>query len=342
MALVLRRVPVLLNGNVELRKKINDEKVMIKSRICDLIGIQYPIFQGGMAWISDAVLASAVSEAGGLGIISAMNANAEYVREEIRKCKSMTNKPFGVNIMLMSPFVDEVAKVVVEEKVAVVTTGAGMPSKYMSDWKAANIKVIPVVGSVAFAIRMERMGADAVVAEGSESGGHVGETNTMALVPQVCDAVKIPVLAAGGIADGRGVAAALMLGADGVQCGTCFLVANECKVHENYKKKIISASDCETIITGRRMGHPVRSLKTRFSRKFAEMEKDASNTDEQILAFGSGSLRKAVVDGDLEGGSFMAGQIAGMVKEERPAGVIVETMMKDAESILKTCTNRLK
>lgn len=315
---------------------------MIKSKICDLVGIKYPIFQGGMAWISDANLAAAVSEAGGLGIISAMNANAEYVREEIRKCKELTKKPFGVNIMLMSPFADDVAKVVVEEKVAVVTTGAGMPSKYMPEWKAAGIKVIPVVGSVAFAIRLERIGADAIIAEGSESGGHVGETNTMALVPQVVDAVKVPVLAAGGIADGRGMAAAFMLGAEGVQCGTCFLVADECKVHENYKKKIISASDCDTIVTGRRLGHPVRSLKTRFSRQFAEMEKDTSNTDEQIMAFGSGSLRKAVVDGNIEEGSFMAGQIAGMIRENQPAAAIVNKMVSEAEGLLGNINNRLQ
>jgi enoyl-[acyl-carrier protein] reductase II len=315
---------------------------MIKSKICDLVGIKYPIFQGGMAWISDANLAAAVSEAGGLGIISAMNANAEYVREEIRKCKELTKKPFGVNIMLMSPFADDVAKVVVEEKVAVVTTGAGMPSKYMPEWKAAGIKVIPVVGSVAFAIRLERIGADAIIAEGSESGGHVGETNTMALVPQVVDAVKVPVLAAGGIADGRGMAAAFMLGAEGVQCGTCFLVADECKVHENYKKKIISASDCDTIVTGRRLGHPVRSLKTRFSRQFAEMEKDSSNTDEQIMAFGSGSLRKAVVDGNIEEGSFMAGQIAGMIRENQPAAAIVNKMVSEAEGLLGNINNRLQ
>ena len=309
---------------------------MIKSKICDLVGIKYPIFQGGMAWISDANLAAAVSEAGGLGIISAMNANAEYVREEIRKCKELTKKPFGVNIMLMSPFADDVAKVVVEEKVAVVTTGAGMPSKYMPEWKAAGIKVIPVVGSVAFAIRLERIGADAIIAEGSESGGHVGETNTMALVPQVVDAVKVPVLAAGGMA------AAFMLGAEGVQCGTCFLVADECKVHENYKKKIISASDCDTIVTGRRLGHPVRSLKTRFSRQFAEMEKDSSNTDEQIMAFGSGSLRKAVVDGNIEEGSFMAGQIAGMIRENQPAAAIVNKMVSEAEGLLGNINNRLQ
>ncbi len=314
---------------------------MIKSRICDLIGIKYPIFQGGMAWISDAKLASAVSEAGGLGIISAMNANADIVREEIRKCKQLTKKPFGVNIMLQSPFAAEVAKVVAEEKVAVVTTGAGNPAPFVPDWKAAGIIVIPVVASTAFAIRFERMGVDAVVAEGAESGGHVGEINTMALVPQVVDAVKIPVLAAGGIADGRGVAAAFMFGAEGVQCGTCFLVADECRAHENYKKKIIAASDAETIVTGKTLGHPVRSLKTPFSRTFDKMEKDPNVTSEQIMAFGTGSLRKAVLDGNVEEGSFMSGEIAGMVKKQAPAREIVETMMSEAESIMKAAPNRI-
>ncbi len=315
---------------------------MISSKICDLIGIKYPIFQGGMAWISDAKLASAVSEAGGLGIISAMNANAEYVREEIRACKKLTNKPFGVNIMLQSPFADEVAKVVVEEGVAVVTTGAGSPSKYMKEWLDAGIKVVPVVASAAFAVLMERVGASAVVAEGCESGGHIGELNTMALVPQVCDAVKIPVLAAVGIGDGRGLAAALMLGAEGVQCGTCFLVADECKVCQTYKEKIISASDTGTIVTGKRFGHPVRSLKTPFSKKFADMEKDVNIPDEEILEFGAGSLKKAVVDGDLKGGSFMAGQIAGLVKEQRPAQAIVESMVNEAEALLSKASNRTK
>ncbi len=314
---------------------------MIKSRICDLIGIKYPIFQGGMAWISDAKLASAVSEAGGLGIISAMNANADIVREEIRKCKQLTKKPFGVNIMLQSPFAAEVAKVVAEEKVAVVTTGAGNPAPFVPDWKAAGIIVIPVVASTAFAIRFERMGVDAVVAEGAESGGHVGEINTMALVPQVVDAVKIPVLAAGGIADGRGVAAAFMFGAEGVQCGTCFLVADECRAHENYKKKIIAASDAETIVTGKTLGHPVRSLKTPFSRTFDKMEKDPNVTSEQIMAFGTGSLRKAVLDGNVEEGSFMSGEIAGMVKKQAPAREIVETMMSEAECIMKAAPNRI-
>lgn len=306
-----------------------------------MIGIKYPIFQGGMAWISDAKLAAAVSEAGGLGIISAMNANADIVREEIRKCKQLTNKPFGVNIMLQSPFAAEVAKVVVEEKVAVVTTGAGNPAPFVPDWKAAGIIVVPVVASTAFAIRFERMGVDAVVAEGAESGGHVGEINTMALVPQVVDAVKIPVLAAGGIADGRGVAAAFMFGAEGVQCGTCFLVADECRAHENYKKKIIAASDADTIVTGKTLGHPVRSLKTPFSRTFDKMEKDPNVTSEQIMAFGTGSLRKAVLDGNVEEGSFMSGEIAGMVKKQAPAREIIETMMSEAENIMKAAPNRI-
>lgn len=294
-----------------------------------------------MAWISDAKLAAAVSEAGGLGIISAMNANADIVREEIRKCKQLTNKPFGVNIMLQSPFAAEVAKVVVEEKVAVVTTGAGNPAPFVPDWKAAGIIVVPVVASTAFAIRFERMGVDAVVAEGAESGGHVGEINTMALVPQVVDAVKIPVLAAGGIADGRGVAAAFMFGAEGVQCGTCFLVADECRAHENYKKKIIAASDADTIVTGKTLGHPVRSLKTPFSRTFDKMEKDPNVTSEQIMAFGTGSLRKAVLDGNVEEGSFMSGEIAGMVKKQAPAREIIETMMSEAENIMKAAPNRI-
>lgn len=329
----------LINKEIEItfQNTIN----MIKSKICDLIGIKYPIFQGGMAWISDAKLAAAVSEAGGLGIISAMNANAEYLRTEIRKCKELTKKNFGVNIMLMSPFADEVAKVVVEEKVPVVTTGAGMPTKYIKDWLEAGIKVVPVVASVAVAIRVARMGASAVIAEGCESGGHVGEMNTMALVPQVCSAVDIPVIAAGGIADGRGVAASFMLGAEGVQCGTCFLVADECNVHENYKNKIISAGDTDTIVTGKRLGHPVRSLKTPFSRKFAAMEKENTTTDEQIMAFGAGSLRKAAVDGNITEGSFMAGQSAGMVKEILPAKEIINKMMTEAEDLLKNAQNRI-
>ncbi|MDD2594958.1 MAG: enoyl-[acyl-carrier-protein] reductase FabK [Bacteroidales bacterium] len=308
---------------------------MIKSRICDLLNIKYPIFQGGMAWVSESTLASAVSQAGGLGIISSINAGADVVRDEIRKCKSSTNKPFGVNVMLMSPIADQIAQMVIEEKVPVVTTGAGMPTKYMKEWLEAGIKVIPVVASTAIAIRMERMGACAVVAEGGESGGHIGEMNTMALVPQVCDAVQIPVIAAGGIADGRGLAAALMLGAEGVQCGTRFLSAEECQIHEIYKKKILAAGDTDTIVTGKSLGHPVRSLKTPFSRKFAEMEKDPAQTSESIMEFGTGSLRKAVKEGDEKMGSYMAGQSAGMVKQIEPTVQIIESMISEAENLLK-------
>jgi enoyl-[acyl-carrier protein] reductase II len=270
-----------------------------------------------------------------------MNVDAEHVRNEIRKCKSLTNKNFGVNIMLMSPFAADVAKVVVEEGVAVVTTGAGSPAKYMKEWLDAGIKVIPVVASVALAMRMEQYGASAVIAEGCESGGHVGDMNTMALVPQICDAVNIPVIAAGGIADGRGLAAALMLGAEGVQCGTCFLVADECVIHENYKNKIVSARDSDTIVTGKKFGHPVRSLKTPFSRAFAKMEQSDSVTEEQVMAFGAGSLRKAAVDGNIEEGSFMAGQIAGLVKSIRPTKEIVESMVNEAEVLLSNAKNRL-
>lgn len=314
---------------------------MIKTQICDLLSIQYPVLQGGMAWVSEANLAAAVSNAGGLGIISAMNVDAEHVRNEIRKCKSLTNKNFGVNIMLMSPFAADVAKVVIEEGVAVVTTGAGSPAKYMKEWLDAGIKVIPVVASVALAMRMEQYGASAVIAEGCESGGHVGDMNTMALVPQICDAVNIPVIAAGGIADGRGLAAALMLGAEGVQCGTCFLVADECVIHDNYKNKIVAARDSDTIVTGKKFGHPVRSLKTPFSRAFAKMEQSDSVTEEQVMAFGAGSLRKAAVDGNIEEGSFMAGQIAGLVKSIRPTKEIVESMVNEAEVLLNNAKNRL-
>jgi len=308
---------------------------MIKSEICDLLGIKYPVFQGGMAWISDASLASAVSNAGGLGLISAINYGVDEVRQEIRKCKKLTDKPFGVNIMLMNPFVDDIAQMVIEEGVSVLTTGAGMPSKYMKDWLGAGIKVIPVVASVAVAKRVEMMGATAIIAEGSEAGGHVGNLNTLVLVPQIVDAVSIPVLAAGGIADGRGLASALILGAKGVQCGTCFLVANECTIHENYKKKVLSARDSDTIVTGKRFGHPVRASKNQFTKQFADMENDNTVDDKTIMDFGSGSLRKAVKDGDEKMGSFMAGQAAGLICESKPAKDIIELMVKDAEELLK-------
>ena len=314
---------------------------MIKTPVCELFGIEYPIFQGGMAWVSDASLASAVSNGGGLGIISAMNADGEYLRSEIRKCKELTKKPFGVNIMLMSPFVDEVAKVVAEEKVPVVTTGAGMPGKYMKDWLAAGIQIVPVVPSTAVAKMVERLGACAVIAEGGESGGHIGEINTMALVPQLCDAVSIPVLAAGGIADGRGVAASFMLGASGVQCGTRFLTALECTIHENYKKRVLKARDIDTITTGKRLGHPVRSLKNSFSRKFFELEySDLPN--EELEKFGAGSVRKAAREGDEVNGCFMAGQCAALVKDELPAAQIISRMFEQAEECLKGAQQWLK
>lgn len=305
------------------------------NRICELLGIKYPIFQGGMAWVSEANLAAAVSNAGGLGIISAMNANADIVRAEIRKCKTKTDKIFAVNIMLASPFADDVAQVVVEEGVRVVTTGAGMPSKYMEAWLDAGIKVIPIVASVAFAVRMEKLGACAVVAEGGESGGHIGEMNTMALVPQVCDAVNVPVIAAGGIADGRGFAAALMLGAEGIQCGTRFLVAEECVIHDNYKNKIIAAHDVDTIVTGKKLGHPVRALKNPFTRQFAALEKDATVTEQQINEYGTGALRKAAVEGDINGGCFMAGQSAGLVNKIQSAQEIIDDLMNSCAARIR-------
>ena len=307
---------------------------MLNSRICDLIGIRYPIFQGGMAWVSDAKLAAAVSNAGGLGIISAMNADENYVRDQIRLCRGLTDRPFGVNIMLMSPHVESVAKLVAEERVPVVTTGAGLPGKYMPAWLEAGIKVVPVVPSVAIAKRVERAGATAVVAEGTESGGHIGELTTMALVPQVVDAVEIPVIAAGGIADGRGMAAAFMLGAEGVQCGTRFLSAKECGIHPNYKQKVLDARDISTQVTGRRLGHPVRALKNPFSNQFAELERRADVSDDALAAFGTGAVRKAAVDGDLQGGSFLAGQIAGLVNREQTAREIVDDLMGETEKIL--------
>lgn len=298
-----------------------------------MLGIQYPVFQGGMAWVADASLASAVSNAGGLGIISSINAGTEAVRNEIRKCKELTDKPFAVNIMLQAPDAPEVAQMVIEEGVGIVTTGAGSPAQYMAAWKEAGIKVIPVVASVAMALKMQAAGADAVVAEGAESGGHVGELHTMALVPQVVDAVDIPVVAAGGICDGRGAAAAFMLGAEGIQVGTRFLSAEECNVHPVYKEKILKATDISTMLTGKSLGHPVRSLKTPFSKKFARMETDPAVTPEEILAFGSGALRKAVQEGDANG-TYMAGECAGMVKRIEPAKAIVEDLILGAEKVI--------
>ncbi len=314
---------------------------MINSVICDMLNIEYPVFQGGMAHIADARLAAAVSEGGGLGIISAMSRDAEYLRKQIKDAKELTDKPFGVNVMLMSPYTDEVAALLAEEKVSVVTTGAGNPSKYMELWNNAGIHVIPVVASTALAKLVERLGASAVIAEGGESGGHVGDATTMALVPQVCDAVNIPVIAAGGIADGRTMAAAFMLGAQGVQIGTRFLVAEECGVHQNYKNKILHAGDISTIVTGRRLGHPVRSIKTPFSRAYAKAEyTDISDDDLEQMAVGA--LRLAAVEGDEKNGCFLAGQIAGLVNREQPAKEIIEEICTEAENILKGASKWVK
>ena len=307
---------------------------MINTKICELLGIRYPIFQGGMAWVADAALAAAVSNAGGLGIIAAMNMNGEQLRAEIGRLREVCDKPFGVNVMLMSPHAAEVADVIVEESVPVVTTGAGNPLTYMKKWIEAGVKVIPVVASVALAQMVAKRGAAAVVAEGGESGGHIGEANTMALVPQVADGVDIPVIAAGGIADGRGYAAALLLGAEGIQMGTRFLVAKECNIHPNFKAKVLKAGDSSTMVSGRRLGHPVRSLKTQFARKFAELEKDPSVTDEQLSEFGAGALRKAVTEGDDVNGAFMCGQVAGLVKNEQSCKEILEEITAQAEKVL--------
>lgn len=306
---------------------------MIQSQLCDIIGIKYPIFQGGMAHIADGKLAAAVSNAGGLGIISAMSYDAAYLKQQIDIAKSLTDKPFGVNVMLMSPYTDEVARLLADEKIPVVTTGAGNPSKYMKLWNDAGIKVIPVVASVAMAKLVERLGACAVIAEGGESGGHVGDLTTMVLVPEVCDAVKIPVLAAGGIGDGRGIAASFMLGACGVQVGTRFLVATECGVHQNYKNRILKANDISTIVTGKRLGHPVRSIKTPFSRKYAKAEY-SSISDEDLEQLAVGALRLAAKEGDEENGCFLAGQIAGMITKEQTCAEIITEMFEQAENVL--------
>ena len=305
-----------------------------------MLGIEYPVFQGGMAWVADASLAAAVSNAGGLGLISSINAGTEAVRNEIRKCRELTDKPFGVNIMLQAPNAAEIAHMVVEEGVKILTTGAGSPAQYMQMWKEAGIKVIPVVASVALALKMQAAGADAIVAEGAESGGHVGELHTMPLIPQIVDAVDIPVIAAGGICDGRGAAAAFMLGADAIQVGTRFLSAEECNVHQEYKDKILKATDVSTIVTGKSLGHPVRSLKTPFSRTFSKMENDPSVNQDEILAFGSGALRKAVQDGDRNG-SYMAGECAGMVRKSEPAKASVDDLIHGAERVIKESLARL-
>ena len=315
---------------------------MIASDICNLLGIKYPVLQGGMAWVSDASLAAAVSNAGGLGIISAMALDADALRGELCKIKELTDKPYGVNIMLMSPRAADIAQVVAEEGVPVVTTGAGSPQRFMKLWKEKNTLVLPVVASVAMAIFAERSGADAVIAEGGEAGGHVGDLTTMTLLPQVADAVSIPVIAAGGIADGRGVAAALMLGACGVQVGTRFLVAKEANIHEVYKKRVISARDIDTVTTGKRLGHPVRALRNKLTLDLLKKEFDSSVSNEEFEKYGAGALRRAVVEGDEVLGSFMAGQASGMIKKEETAAEIVADLMEGAEKVLKGANRWVK
>ena len=299
-----------------------------------MLGIKYPIFQGGMAWIATHSIAAAVSNAGGLGIIAAGNAPCDLVREEIRACKKLTDKPFGVNVMLLSPYADEIAEMIAQEGVAVVTTGAGNPGKYMALWKSKGIKVIPVIPSVALAKRMEKEGADALIAEGGESGGHIGELTTMVLTPQIVDAVNIPVIAAGGIGDGRGFAAALMLGAAGVQLGTRFLVAKECSVHEAYKARVIKATDIETVVTGRSTGHPVRCLRNQLTREFSKLEQLGAPV-EKLEELGAGGLRRAALEGDVFGGTVMAGQIAGLIKKEQTAEEIIQELMKEMKAVIK-------
>ena len=306
----------------------------MQTEITRLLGIKYPIIQGGMAWVAEHHLAAAVSEAGGLGLIGAASAPAEWVREQIRAARKLTDKPLGVNIMLMSPYAADVAKVIVEEGVQVVTTGAGSPGKYMEMWKEAGVKVIPVVASVALAKRMERAGADAIVAEGCESGGHVGESTTMTLVPQVVDAVDIPVIAAGGIGDGRGIAAAFMLGAKAVQMGTAFVVTEEAQVHQNYKDKILKAKDIDTKVTGRSTGHPVRALRNEMTKQYLDLEKKGA-TLEELEYLTLGGLRKAVVEGDVKNGSVMSGQIAGMIKEELTCREVIENIVAEASKLLE-------
>ncbi len=303
----------------------------MKTEITELLGIEYPVIQGGMAWVAEHHLAAAVSEAGGLGLIGAANAPADWVREQIREARKLTDKPFGVNIMLMSPYAEEVAKVVAEEGVSVVTTGAGNPEKYMDQWKAAGIKVIPVVASTALAKRLERSGVDAVVAEGTESGGHIGELTTMVLVPQVVDAVQIPVIAAGGIADGRGMAAAFMLGASGCQLGTRFVATKEAVVHERYKEYILKAKDIDTKVTGRSTGHPVRCLRNQMTKEYLRLESQGVDF-EKLELMTVGGLRRAVVDGDVESGNVMAGQCAGMIKEILTCKEVMEKLMSETKT----------
>ena len=314
-------------------KVVEAEEADMRTRLTQILGTETPIIQGGMAWVAEHNLAAAVSNAGGLGLIGAASAPAEVVREEVRKCKELTDKPFGVNIMLLNPNADDVAQIVIEEGVKVVTTGAGNPSKYMAAWKEAGVKVIPVVASVAMARLMERAGADAVVAEGMESGGHIGSITTFALVPQVVDAVQIPVVAAGGIADGRGMAAAFMLGAEGVQMGTRFVAAKESIVHANYKEQLIKAKDIDSAVTGMSTGHPVRSIRNKMTKEYLRLEKEGADFME-LEKLTLGSLRKAVIDGDVVNGTVMAGQIAGLIKKEESCKEIISEIMEQADRLM--------
>ena len=311
----------------------------MKTRITELLGIEYPIIQGGMAWVAEYNLAAAVSNAGGFGIIGAASAPPEIVREQIRKCKELTDKPFGVNVMLMNPNAEEVAKIVIEEGVKAVTTGAGNPAKYIPMWKDAGVKVMPVVASVAMAVMMERAGVDAIVAEGMESGGHIGQTTTMALLPQVVDAVNIPVIGAGGIADGRGFAAAIMLGAEAVQMGTAFLVAKENIVHENYRNKVIAAKDIDSVVTGTSTGHPVRGLRNHMTKEYLRLEKEGA-TIEELEQITLGALRRAVIDGDAKDGTVMAGQIAGLIKKEATCKEIITSIYNEGVALLNRGINQ--
>ena len=311
----------------------------MKTGITELLGIEYPIIQGGMAWVAEYNLAAAVSNAGGFGIIGAASAPPEIVREQIRKCKELTDKPFGVNVMLMNPNAEEVAKIVIEEGVKAVTTGAGNPAKFIPMWKEAGVNVIPVVASVAMAVMMERAGADAIVAEGMESGGHIGQTTTMALLPQVVDAVNIPVIGAGGIADGRGFAAAIMLGAEAVQMGTAFLVAKENIVHENYRNKVIAAKDIDSVVTGTSTGHPVRGLRNHMTKEYLRMEKEGATIDE-LEKITLGALRRAVIEGDAKDGTVMAGQIAGLIKKEATCKEIITSIYNEGVELLNRGVNQ--
>lgn len=314
---------------------------MFKTEICDLLSIEYPIIQGGMAWLATAELAAAVSNAGGLGIIGCGNAPAEVIKEELRKIKNLTQKPYGVNVMLLSPFIDEIIELLYEEKVPVITTGAGNPGKYIPKFKEIGTKVIPVVPSIALAKRMEKIGADAIIVEGTEAGGHIGELTTMSLVPQAVDEVNIPVIAAGGIADGRGFLAALALGAKGVQIGTRFVCTVECTVHENYKRAIIDSSDREAIVTGRSTGHPVRALRNKFTKQLIELEKQNASDDE-IGKFGVGALKRAVIDGDIDNGSVMAGQISGLINDIKTCKDVITEIINEANRISKNLSEFLR